>query len=169
MIIPRPEASETVIAGPLSNSTVASFFSRPGCPPAMSVSMAIATSGLSSNAAVRAPFNPTSSCTVPTAYTSNSVFVRFSASIIITTPARLSKALQVTRSFLSVAKCPSMVTVVPIAMPSCSTSSLLLAPTSMNISSAFIGFSRSSFFIRCGGFEPITPVTAPLSVCRTTL
>ena len=146
-----------------------SFFSIPGCPPAISVSIAMATSGLSSNADVRAPFSPTSSCTVPTAYTSNSVFTLRSASIITATPDRLSKALHVTLSFMSGVNCLSIMTGVPMVMPSFDTSSSLFAPISMNISSALITFSRSSFFILCGGFEPITPYTmSPPSGCSTT-
>ena len=75
----------------------------------MVTSVAMATSGSRPNALVRAPLRPTSSCTVPTAWMvafTGRPFSRCRAETIMATPARLSKALPVTKSLPSLSELP---------------------------------------------------------------
>ena len=133
----------------------------------MVTSNAIAISGFNLNADVLAPFNPTSSCTVPTPYTVASQSVCFITSAITAQPTRLSNALPITRSFKHSSNSVWNTTASPIETR-LSACSLSLAPISINIFLYGIIFLASAALVIWGGLEPIIPGTSPFSVCTYT-
>ena len=144
--------------------------SIPGTSPATAVSSTITTSGLICSAEVCAPRSPTSSSTLPTPYrVMSGLSTVCNSSAISAQPTRLSNALPTILSSPQRAKLASGLMKSPIAIPFFSTSSWLLAPISINISSKVSGCCFCFSVNACGATEPIIPgILNPLRVRMVT-